>query len=258
MSESLLSCTERFDGQVLEVALDDAPANILSARMMAQLRELLAAERAVSARKALVLTGSGEHFCYGASVPEHQADQVGDMLPAFHALIDELLDHPVPTIARVRGRCLGGGFELALGCSLIFADDSARFAVPEIQLGVFPPVAAVLLPHLAGAALAPRMVLGAATLDAAELDRFGLVAGGVGADDLDAVVDEWIGKRLLPLSASSLRHAHRAVRAATLAHYRARIGEAERLYLDELMGTHDANEGIEAFMNKRAPNWRNA
>jgi len=258
MSTSLLNHTERFDGQIVEVALNAPPANILTAQMMTELRELLAAEREVSARKALILTGSGEHFCYGASVAEHQADQVGDMLPAFHALIDELLDYPIATIARVRGRCLGGGFELALGCSLVFADDSARFAVPEIQLGVFPPVAAVLLPHLAGAALAPRMIIGAEQLTAAELDRFGVLAGGVGSEDLNGLVDDWIGRHLLPLSAASLRRAQRAARVGVVAHFRAHIGAVERLYLNDLMATHDANEGIAAFVQRREPEWKDA
>ncbi|MBK7205599.1 MAG: enoyl-CoA hydratase/isomerase family protein [Thermomonas sp.] len=172
-----LALNEHHDGQVLEVALHAPKANILDAAMMAELRAVLAAERAPSKRKAIVLGGSGAHFCYGASVPEHQASQVGAMLPQFHALIDDLLSHPLPVLARVSGFCLGGGFELALACSLMFADDTARFAVPEIQLGVFPPVAAVLLPQLGAGALGTRMVLSGETVDAAELDRRGLLAG---------------------------------------------------------------------------------
>jgi len=258
MSKSLLSCAERFDGQVLELTLADPPANVLTRAMMAELRELFAAERQSFGRKAVIIRGEGKHFSFGASVPEHQADQVGDMLPAFHAMIGEILDHPVPVIARVSGQCLGGGFELALAASLVFADDTARFAVPEIQLGVFPPVAAVLLPHMAPAALASRMVVGAEALGAAELERFGLVAGRAGPGELDELVDQWIQQQLLPLSAASLRMAHRAARAVTLAHYRSRIGAAEQLYLDELMQTHDANEGIAAFIERRAPEWKDA
>jgi cyclohexa-1,5-dienecarbonyl-CoA hydratase len=258
VSDAQLALTERFDGQLLQVALDAPPANILSAKMIRELRALLAAERAPSRRKAIVLTGSGAHFCYGASVPEHRAEEVGAMLPAFHGLIDDLLSHPLVTIAQVSGRCLGGGFELALGSTMLFADDSARFAVPEIQLGVFPPVAAVLLPAMAGAALTPRMVLGAETLDADALQRFGLLAARTAPGELAAAVDGWIEARLLPRSAASLRCAHTAARASLLSHYRARIGEAERLYLDQLMATHDANEGIAAFIDKRQPVWTDA
>ncbi len=255
MSSATLALTDRCDGQVLEVALNTPPANILSAHMIGELRAVLATERAPSRRKAIVLTGAGAHFCYGASVPEHRAEEVAAMLPRFHGLIDDLLSHPLTTIAQVSGRCLGGGFELALGCTLMFADDSARFAVPEIQLGVFPPVAAVLLPHMAAAALAPRMVLGAETLDAAALEGFGLLAARATAGELAATVDGWIMNNLLPRSATSLRCAHRAMRAALLAHYRTHIAAVERLYLDDLMATHDANEGIAAFMDKRAPVW---
>ncbi len=258
MSFATLALTERCDGQVLEVALNTPPANILSAQMIGELRTLLASERAPSKRKAIVLAGAGAHFCYGASVSEHRAAEVGAMLPQFHGLIDDLLAHPVTSIARVSGRCLGGGFELALGCSLLFADESARFAVPEIQLGVFPPVAAVLLPQMGAAALAPRLVLSGETVDAALLDRFGLLAAHTPTGAAATAVDAWIEKHLLPRSAASLRCAHRALRASLLAHYRARIGSTERLYLDELMATHDANEGIAAFMDKRAAVWTDA
>ncbi len=180
------------------------------------------------------------------------------MLPQFHALVDDLLSHPVPVLARVSGFCLGGGFELALACTLLFADEGARFAVPEIQLGVFPPVAAVLLPQLGASALAPRLVLSGETVDAAELERFGLLAACCAAGTLEARTDAWISTHLLPRSAASLRCAHRAVRAGLLAHYRQHIGAAERLYLDELMATHDANEGIAAFIGKRPPAWTDA
>lgn len=258
MPDSVLKISERFDGQVLEIRLADPPANVLSRAMMAELRELLAAERKPSARKAIVVGGEGKHFSFGASVPEHQAEQVGQMLPMFHAMIGEVLDHPVPIIARVSGQCLGGGFELALAASLVFADDTARFAVPEIQLGVFPPVAAVLLPQMAPAALTGRMVFGAEAIDAGEMERFGLLAGRAHSGELEALVDQWIGQQLVPLSAASLRLAHRAARAAIVGHYRGHIEAAERLYLDELMQTRDASEGIAAFIERRPPEWKDA
>lgn len=258
MNYATLALTERHEGQVLEVTLNSPPANILTAAMMVELRRLLAAERGPSRRKLLLIRGAGAHFCYGASVAEHTADQVGQMLPEFHRLIGDLLEHPVPTLAQVTGRCLGGGFELALACTFLCADDTARFAVPEIQLGVFPPVAAVLLPQMAGAALAPRMVLAAETLDAAALERFGLIAMRTAAGGLPEAVAAFIGQNLLPRSASSLRCAHRVMRATVAAHYRAQIDAAEALYLDELMATADANEGITAFLEKRAPRWQDA
>ncbi|MBM5811660.1 MAG: cyclohexa-1,5-dienecarbonyl-CoA hydratase [Gammaproteobacteria bacterium] len=258
MSYLTLTLSERFDGQLLEVTLASPPANILTAAMMQELRKLLAAERAPSRRKGIVIRGAGAHFCYGASVAEHTADEVGQMLPVFHALIGELLEHPVATVAQVSGRCLGGGFELALACTFLFADDTARFAVPEITLGVFPPVAAVLLPQMTGAALAARLVLAAETVDAAALEQFGLVTGRTAPDGLKAAIDAYFAKNLQPRSASSLRCAHRVTRATVAGHYRARIGAAEALYLDELMATGDANEGITAFLARRAPQWRDA
>jgi len=258
MNFATLALHERDHGQVLEVALNTPPANLLDARMIGELRTLLAAERAPSRRKAIVLRGAGEHFCYGASVPEHRAAEVGAMLPQFHSLIDDLLAHPVTSIAQVSGRCLGGGFELALACSVLFADATARFALPEIQLGVFPPVAAVLLPQMGAAALASRLVLAGESVDAAQLERCGLLAGSAPGGDAGVAVAAWIQQHLLPRSAASLRCAHRALRVSLLGHYRAHIGAVERLYLDELMASHDANEGIAAFIDKRAALWTDA
>lgn len=257
MDAKIASC-ERHHGQILEVSLNAPKANVLDAAMMAQLRSLLAVERAGGRRKAIVLQGAGAHFCFGASVPEHAPGQVQAMLPQFHALIDDLLDHPLPILARVSGNCLGGGFELALACSLLFADASARFAVPEIQLGVFPPVATVLLPALGAGALGMRLILSGQAVDATALDAAGLLAAQLPTTAGTAALDDWLQRHLLPHSAAALRIAHRAARAPLLAHWRAHIRPAEQLYLGELMATHDAREGIAAFIERRPPRWQDA
>lgn len=257
MGFELIEVRERFDGRVVEIALGPPPGNIVTERLageVASALERFAAETPENRHRKLVLfKGQGEHFSYGASVEEHRAESVGEMLPRFHTLIQRILDCPVPTMAVVSGLCLGGGFELALACALLWASEDARFGVPEIQLGVFPPAASVLLPARSGAA-ATEMVLSGGKYAAPVLERFGLVHRV--SPDLDADVDGFIEKRILPKSAAALRFAHRAVRTAVADHYRANIGKVERLYLDELMSTADAVEGIEAFLEKRAPRWK--
>lgn len=258
MNYETISVRVLFDGQVSEITLDAPPANILDARMMAEIEAQLDREKDESGRKLIVFQGRGRHFCFGASVKEHQKDQVGAMLPAFHRLIGKILDHPVPTLAKVRGQCLGGGFELALACGFIVADAEAKFAVPEIKLGVFPPVAALLLPFLAGGALAGRMVVTGETVSAETLQKAGLIGTIAAGDGLDGAVTRFIEEQIVPKSASSLRFAQRASRWALVRHYRDNIGDLERLYLDELMASADANEGIAAFIEKRSPEWRHA
>jgi cyclohexa-1,5-dienecarbonyl-CoA hydratase len=160
-------------------------------------------------------------------------------------------------MANVSGFCLGGGFELAIVCGLIFADEKSKYAVPEIQLGVFPPVAAALLPFLAGGVTASHMLLTGAKLTAQEMKDNGLINQIAPKAELDQLIDNYIEKNILPRSASSLRFANRAVRMSINTVYRQHIGDLERLYLDELMKSHDANEGIGSFLEKRTPEWKN-
>lgn len=249
---------DRFDGKVRELVLSSPPANILDAQMMSSILNELRRALGVKGLRAVVFKGEGQHFSYGASVEEHTPKVVGGMLPQFHEMIGEVLACPVPTLAQVSGLCLGGGFELALACGFIFADHSAKFAVPEIGLGVFPPVAALLLPHKGPEALAHRMVIGGERVLGRELADLGLISQTCEPGQLDSLVGSWLEKNLVPKSASSLRMAQRALRASTVDFYKSEIGRLERMYLDELMSTHDAVEGIEAFLAKRTPRWTDA
>jgi cyclohexa-1,5-dienecarbonyl-CoA hydratase len=229
--------------------------NIITADMVGALRWALESVSENPHLKLITIEGSGADFSFGASIPEHVPGEIDRVLPEMHALIYELLDARAPTAAVVRGRCFGGGFELALACDFIFASESATFALPEIALGVFPPAASVLLPLRVGAAFAARTVLTGETRTAAAWQDAGLVHATAPAAELSTHVDEWFASTLAPLSAAALRHAAAAVRATLTARVRETLPQLERLYLDELMRTHDAVEGIEAFMAKRAPRW---
>ena len=253
MSNQTLSVNTICAGQVRAIVLNTPPANILTAAMMAEISAELDKAVSETTLKLLIISGGGPNFSYGASVEEHSPDRVGTMLPGFHRLVEQILDHPLPTLAKVQGQCLGGGFELALSCSFLFAQSTAKFAVPEIQLGVFPPVAAALLPPIAGA----QMILGAAALSAAQLQQAGLLTAIAEPGELDADVAKYIEEQILPRSASSLRIAHRALRLAQLKRFRSVIGELEDLYLTDLMATHDAVEGISSFLERRQPRWSN-
>jgi cyclohexa-1,5-dienecarbonyl-CoA hydratase len=260
MAHEFIKTEERFDGQVIEIALGPPPANIVTAGVMGEVAAELTAlgGPARSGVKLLVIRGEGDHFSYGASVEEHKPDQVGDKLPRFHALIRQLMACPVPSLAMVSGLCLGGGFEVALACSMVAADEGAKFGVPEIKLGVFPPAASVLLAHKVPGTRASEIVLTGRNYPARDMHGLGIVNRLAEAGTLRSHVDAFIEKDILPKSASSLRLAWQAVRRTALEHYDANIGEVERLYLDTLMSTKDAVEGIEAFLDKRQPKWQDA
>jgi cyclohexa-1,5-dienecarbonyl-CoA hydratase len=250
MSDKIRS-DEILGGAGLLVTLDAPRGNVLDAEMMAGLTKVLDGARERPGLKALCFTGAGDHFCFGASVPEHVKERAPAMLAAFHGLFLRLVDLAVPTIAAVRGRCLGGGLELAAFCHRVVAHPGALLGQPEIQLAVLPPVASILLPFRLGQGGADDLILTGRTVAAPEALALGLVDEL--ADDPVAAATAWAERELAPKSASSLRFAVRAARHALHQALRDGLPALERLYLDGLMATHDANEGLAAFLEKRKP-----
>lgn len=205
--------------------------------------------------KLLTITGAGADFSFGASIPEHAPGVIHTVLPEAHALIEVLLDFPAITAAVVRGRCFGGGFEIALACDVIFAEASATFGLPEIALGVFPPTGAAILPWRVGGARASRAILTGEPLPATAWKEAGLVELVAPDGTIDGAVDRWFDDHVRQRSAAALRHATAAARFGLRRHVHEVLPQLERLYLSDLMETSDAAEGIAAFLEKRAPKW---
>ncbi len=253
---------ERIEGgTVLRLTLDRPKGNVLSRAMMSELGAALVAHRELPELRLVIVRGAGGHFSFGAAVEEHVPEQAATLLAEFHAFVRALAAFPVPVAALVEGRCLGGAFEVVLACHLVFATADARFGCPEIKLGVFPPVLAAAGALRLGGALAERMLVTGEDLDAAAMARAGLVTTVIPAGtDPEAALLAWYRERLAPLSAFSLRVATRAAREGSglLAALDAPLRAAERLYLERLLPSHDGNEGIAAFLARRAPVWRDA
>ena len=230
-------------------------SRIITADLVAALTQALDSLADSPHLKLITIEGAAPDFSFGASIPEHAPGEIERVLPAMHALIHQLLDFPAVTAAMVRGRCLGGGFELALACDFVFAEENAVFGLPEIALGVFPPAAAALLPARVGLARATSAILTGATRSAGDWFRDGLVEHVSVPGSIAADVDRWFTEHLRGRSAAALRHATAAARLGLRQHAAALLPELERLYLAELMGTADAAEGVAAFLAKRAPRW---
>lgn len=229
--------------------------NIITAETIAALSGALESVCESPHLKLITIEGEGPDFSFGASVPEHAPADIHRVLPAMHELIYAWLDAAAVTAAIVRGRCLGGGFELAMACDFIFASDDAMFGLPEIALGVFPPAACAILPARVGSARATSAIVTGAMLPAAAWRDAGLVEFVTSDANLEAGVDAWFIRHLAPRSAAALRHAVAAARHGLQLHVRAVLPELERLYLKDLMRTEDAPEGVAAFLEKRAPRW---
>ncbi len=248
--------TEPFlDGQGLRIVLNAPKANILDGVMMGEISSVLDDVRERHGLKLLCFSGQGDHFSFGASVPDHVKDKAPAMIEAFHGIFLRLADLAIPTVATVRGNCLGGGMELALFCNWVIAHPNAIFAQPEIKLAVLPPIASLILPLKIGQSRADEVNLTGRNVTATEGKEIGLVDRI--AEDPQTEVETWANQEIAPKSGSALRCAVRASRIHFNHVLRAELKAMEKLYLDELMETHDANEGLAAFMEKRSPKWTN-
>ncbi len=226
--------------------------------MMAEITEFLLSLKEKKDVKLITFEGAGNNFSYGASVAEHTKELAAAMLEGFHRMFFTLIELHIPTLAKLSGQCLGGGFELPLACNFIFADKSAKIGQPEIILGVFAPPASVMLPLKVGNARAEELLITGRIITAEEAKSIGLV-NEVFEDKavMDAAAEEWIRKNILGKSASALRFATRAARASFDFFMLKLLPEFAGMYVNEMMETHDANEGINAFIEKRKPIWKN-
>lgn len=253
MAETPLKVSVERDGALLRLRLARPKANIVDAAMILALHAALREHRSRNTLRGVLLDHEGPHFSFGASVEEHLPANCAQMLASLHALLIELLEFPAPVLVAVRGQCLGGGLELALAGGPIFATADAQLGQPETKLGVFAPAASVLLPYRVNQTMAEDLLLSGRSVSGAE----GLACGLVHAiaDDPEAAALSYFEQHLQGRSAAALACALAAARGAMLPAVRQRLADVERLYLDRLMKTRDANEGLAAFMAKRQPSW---
>jgi cyclohexa-1,5-dienecarbonyl-CoA hydratase len=244
------------EGTRASIRFSHPKGNILTREIMAGMRAACEDLSRAPRLKLITLAPGGPDFCFGASVPEHAPGEIEQALPEMHELVRELLALPAPTAAVVRGRCLGGGFELALACDFIMAASGSTFGLPEIALGALPPVASVLLPIKVGYARAARAALTGAPQVVDEWAHAGLITLTAPGDLLDAAVDSWYDRHFAPHSAAALRHASLALRLDVHDAVERLLPRIERLYLSDVMATEDAAEGVRAFVEKRAAQWK--
>jgi cyclohexa-1,5-dienecarbonyl-CoA hydratase len=240
----------------VRLILDGPHGNAITDAMVGSLRGAL---RSIAPPVKLVtIEGAGRDFSFGASIGEHAPERMADVLPRFHAFIVELLRVPAVTVAAVAGRCLGGGFEIALACDVIIASEDAVLGLPELGVGAFPPVGSILLPLKAGAARAAAAILDGTARSAAEWHAAGIVHRLAPQNRLSDAIDDWYTSTIDRYSAAVLQRAAMATRLVVLRSVDALLPQSERLYLNDLLSTVDAAEGIAAFLEKRPPRWKDA
>lgn len=246
------------EDRVARITFARPPLNILDIAMMREINLALAECTDKPELVAIVFDASPDTraFSAGVAVEEHVEETIYQMLESFHAIFRSLEQLAKPTIAIVDGAALGGGCELVAGCDIVIASDRARFGQPEIKLGVFPPVACLLLPLIIGDKRARELILTGELISASQAARLGLVNHVVAPEQVQQKADEILSK-LRELSGSSLEATRRAIDLGRGRSMDAALTEIENVYLHELMKTEDANEGVRAFMEKRKAVWRN-
>ncbi len=249
-----MSVQVTFDDGIATVTLSEPPLNILTREVLRHIRDALERLAGEASLRVLVLRAVGKHFSAGADVGEHMPPQYEELIPEFMHTITVLRDFPLPVVAAVQGRCLGGGFELVQGADLVVAGASTTFGQPEIVLGVIAPAASALLPMLCPTARAAEILFTGDPISAADAHAAGLVTRLVSDDHVEQEALE-LSKRIARHSAAALRITKRVLRAGEAAARATALQQAERLYLKDLMQTHDALEGLTAFLEKRQPTW---
>ena len=245
-----------IEERVARITLNRPPLNVFNIAMM---REIGAALAEISQERLVAVVFDADKDCRafsaGVAVEEHAPETVFQMLDSFHAVFRALDLQARPTIALVDGAALGGGCELITACDMVIASERARFGQPEVKLGVFPPVAAVLLPRVIGEKRARELILTGEIIDAKEALSLGLCNHVVPIAHLDQKLTEVLSK-LKELSAASLEFTRRAIDIGRGWSLDGALKDLENIYLHELMKSADALEGVKAFMEKRRPSWR--
>jgi cyclohexa-1,5-dienecarbonyl-CoA hydratase len=253
MTSSAETIHVRTERRTVWITLDRPPLNILNIAMMRALDGAI--EQVLPSCDFLVFLGAGQKaFSAGAEVADHAPERVSEMLQAFHAVFRRLARADCITIAAVHGHCLGGGMEFATFCDFLLATESAKFGQPEIKLGCFPPIAMVTFPPLVGLRAALDLILSGRIVSAQEARELGfvsrLVSDGKLSEGIAALLEELRG-----LSPAVLRLAKRTLTKLHNDDFERQLSEVEQVYLSQLMQTHDAQEGIRAFLEKRTAAW---
>ena len=244
-----------IDGSVARLSLQHLPLNIIDIAMMDELSEALADLESKPEISVIVVSGAEKAFSAGVDVAAHTPEHIDEMLTKFHGVILKLVGLKKVTIAAVRGHCLGGGAELAMVCDLVYTTAAATWGFPEIRLGCYPPVAVTALASLIGQKHAADLILSGRSITGEEAASLGLANRAVAEVELDDAVQDSLD-HLLKLSPAALAVTKKAIYAWDSMHFDKGLARAEKVYLEDLMKTEDAQEGIRAFMEKREPKWK--
>jgi len=239
------------------LTINRPPMNILNIATMEEMNLALSSIADNKDIKVLVITSTGEKaFSAGVDVSEHTEEKVEQMLHVFHDIFRNLAKLNQVIVAATKGFSLGGGCEVAIFCDLIFAADNLKIGQPEIKLSAIPPVALLIMPRLVGLKNASELLLSGKIIDAQEAIQMGLINKVVPLDSFDSELESYI-QPFIELSFVGLKFSKRGIQLGLETSFLEGLEKIEKMYLEELMASEDAHEGLKAFMEKRKPAWKN-
>jgi len=246
----------RVEDEVARITLDRPEHNLLNERMLAELAAAINTLGEQNAVKLMILDSAAKTFCGGIEIGEYTQRRVFQLLDAFHGAFAAMLDTSKPLLVVVNGPAYGGGAELAALGDLVIATPKARFAQPEIKLGVFPPLAAAVLPYILGPKQALELVLTGEAMSAERARELGLVNWLVSEAELNKKIGEIIA-RVTAQSGPVLTMAKKAILGSLGLPLRDGVRNSMKVFLNELAELEDSQEGLRALVEKRAPKWKN-
>lgn len=246
--------TSQKDG-IFYLTLNRPPLNWLNIEMMDEINKYLESLKGIKSKKLLVISAEGKAFSVGVEVSDHLGDKAEKMIETFHKMFRLLDEIKIPSLSVINGSALGGGCELALYCDMVIASEKSKFGQPEIQVGVFPPIAALIFPRIIGRKKAMELILIGETISAQEALSLGLINKVVPEASFQQEIDRFIEK-FKNLSGVVLRIAKEATLSGLNDDIDKGLKTIEKIYLNDLMKTYDAIEGLNAFLEKRKPIWK--
>ena len=246
-----------FKEGVATLTLNRPPLNVLNIEMMEEINTCFESLLKEKALKLLVIQAAGKAFSAGVDVGEHLGDLVYKMIDVFHRMFRLMDALRIPSISVVNGSALGGGCELAVYCDMVMATERAKFGQPEIQVGVFPPIAALAFPRMMGRKKALELILSGDVIGAQEALALGMINKIVSEASLAEEVRRFV-ERFKKLSGIVLKLTKEATLAGLNDDSEKGLQAIEKIYLERLMKTNDAIEGLKAFLDKRRPAWKDS
>lgn len=247
-----------LSGDILLITLNRPPVNALSQQLVAELAEVFADHELMNRFRAVILQGSGKHFCAGADLKERRAmsdEDVRQFVPFLQKTLYSIHTASPVTLALMKGAVLGGGFELALACDFRITPSRVKIALPEASLGIIPGAGGTqYLPRLIGISKAKQLLYASRTLNGKEAYDWGIADQLNDEKDQIAAAVRWLAP-ILTNAPIAVRQIKMAVQEGLNVSLKEGLDREREVY-ETTIQTEDRREALEAFLERRKPEWK--